>query len=680
MKQNSIDGSHKANGHEGVKETETEVDPGLPPEEINIDMGFNKPGKEPAIDKKNLKFDFQKPPTKQRNVRGGVQQDNVKDYGLIVRKGGQGRTEQNMVKEQETEVDPNLPPETIQFGGTFTKRTDQSKIDKSNLKFDFARPPTIKAKGGVQNQPKEQETEVDPQLPPENIQFGGTFHKRQDQSKIDKSNLKFDFRKPPTIKAKGGVQNQPKETETEVDPQLPPETIQFGGSFTKRTDQSKIDKSNLNFDFSRPPTIRTKGGVSNQLKEQKTEVDPQLPPETVQFGGTFTKRVDQSKIDKSNLKFDFHKPPTVKAKGRVQNQPKEQETEVDPQLPPETIQFGGTFNKRPDQSKIDKSNLKFDFHKPPTIKAKGGVQNQPTEQETEVDPNLPPETIQFGGSFNKRPDQSKIDKSNLKFDFHKPPIIKAKGGVQNIAQETETEIDPQLPPESIQFGGTFTKRTDQSKIDKSNLKFDFSRPPTIRTKGGVQNQPREQESEADPNLPPETVQFGGTFSKRVDQSKINKNNLKFDFQRPPVVTAKVGIPLNKPTYQVKRNSRFNLNDFNFSNYSPTKRPTTMDIIDRNRLLRNQNRVNQSQEHARRVVQNSPTFSKSMIPSINTDLQLKQSTNKYKVFRVSHNKSPKVAENYETKTNPQTWKVTRSPNTYSVIRGGKEYVENYFVRK
>lgn len=332
----------------------------------------------------------------------------------------------------------------------------------------------------------ENKVSITTEQPVETLVFRSEFAKRPEPYQLNKKDLKFDFERPPVHRIGnnqnifGLSQHQPNEQNVE--------SIEVNNNFIKRTGPSPIYKKDLQFDFEGPP----KSGV--KVQSQPTELPQRvvtgglINPVTESFtaDARFTRRTDVSQIDKKNLKFDFEGPPRidVRVKGRDPRIPLEMTNNETPIGQIEEIQINQNFVHRPDASKLDKKGLQFDFEALPrrhiNVKGNQDFPNQNTQQ-PEAPLEQVAEQINFDYSFNKRSDAAHIDKKDLQFDFQKPPSYNrsVRGGNNQLPEEIVTGADPELPTEHLEINESFNKRSDQSKLDKSKLQFDFKAPQKI---------------------------------------------------------------------------------------------------------------------------------------------------------------------------------------------------------
>lgn len=98
-----------------------------------------------------------------------------------------------------------------------------------------------------------------------------------------------------------------------------------------------------------------------------------------------------------------------------------------------------------------------------------------------------------------------------------------------------------LTSESVNLRNDFVKPQHYSQIDKQNLKFDFEGPPVHKVGVRVQN------SGLTETLPRvnndiqrmEIKRFNNDFNNKVGPSNLDKKGMKFDFEREPQVNRKV---------------------------------------------------------------------------------------------------------------------------------------------
>ena len=217
-----------------------------PVESISFSNDFAKRSDAAQMDKKGLKFDFERPPVR-------------KVYAVSK---GTGLSQlPPETKKDSTQV------ETISFSNTFAKKHEPQMINKKDLQFDFEAPPKhrVNVKGSENplfndNKPLQQ---VGNQTG-ETIEFASSFNKRVDPAKIDKKDLVFDFERP---SQHGRVVKSAVSQLPQVNSQ-PIEKLEYSGNFTKRIDLSQTDKSKLRFDFDKPPVK-----INHQNNQEKSNLN-----------------------------------------------------------------------------------------------------------------------------------------------------------------------------------------------------------------------------------------------------------------------------------------------------------------------------------------------------------------------------------------------------------------------
>lgn len=357
-----------------------------------------------------------------------------------------------------------------------------------------------------------------PNLPVEEVMVDVEFHKRDDESKKDKSDLQFDFEGPPHHKEDNDDRN-----------------LSFQPDIAHQQLGSTIDKKKIDFNFVNTTVLK----VGN---DRPMEHIPEQPRNV---------KVDHYNTQEQSRDISKH----------VEHIPEQPRNEKEVQ--DNTHRFAEDVPEQPRNVKENQQNINRQFEHPyeqprDILRHVENIPDQPINVKDAQD-----NTRKIPQHIPEQPRQIKIEQ-NIKSE----PVQHIPNPTRNIREERYSNREEQnqrqlqkdiqhqevpIPqhtqyPETRRLEDTSHNVVYPFQVDTNKDRKD-NQPYLSREKNQLEVDHRHPTNTISSH-PVEKVEISATFGKREDLAQMDKRNLEFDFEGPPHPKPQILSPMNRDQHNV----------------------------------------------------------------------------------------------------------------------------------